>query len=147
MSLDKVFKPASIVVIGASRNETKRGYQVIKTLLDESFEGEIYPVNPSEDMILGLPCFPSVEAIPHPIDLALVATPARTVPAIIESCGKKGVSGAVLLAAGFREIGEEGKQLEAEVVAAAKKHGGKADWSKYFRDDEFQEKHESCRDS
>ncbi len=123
MSLDKVFKPASIVVIGASRNETKRGYQVIKTLLDEGFEGDIYPVNPSEDVILGLPCFPSVEKIPHPVDLALVATPARTVPSIIEACGKKGIAGAVLLAAGFREIGEEGKQLEAEVVAAAQKHG------------------------
>ncbi len=122
MSLDRVLNATSLAIVGASKNETKRGYQAIKTLLEQGFEGRIYPVNPKEEMILGFKCYPKVSDIEQPVDLALITTPARTVPSILEDCGKKGVKGAVVIAGGFRELGVEGKKLEQEMVEVAKKY-------------------------
>jgi acetyltransferase len=122
MSLERIFNAESVAIIGASRNETKRGYQAIRTLLDEKYEGKIYPVNPKEKSILGFRCYPSVADIEGPIDVALVATPAKSLPSVLADCGKKGVKGAVVLAGGFGEIGAQGRKLEDEMVAAAKKH-------------------------
>jgi acetyltransferase len=122
MSLDRIFNAESVAIIGASRNETKRGYQAIRTLLDEKYEGKIYPVNPKEKSILGFKCYQSVSDIDEPIDVALVATPAKTLPSVLADCGKKGVKGAVVLAGGFGEIGSDGRKLEDDMVAAAKKH-------------------------
>ena len=121
--LDQVLNADSVAIVGASKNETKRGFQTIRTLLDENYDGKIYPVNPKEKSILGFPCFKKTSDIPDPVDMALIATPARTVPAVLEDCGKKGVRGAVVLAGGFGEIGREGKQLEARVVRTAQKNG------------------------
>ena len=122
MSLDSVLNARSVAVVGASKNETKRGYQAIKTLLEEKFDGKIYPVNPKEDSILGLKCYPKVSDIDEPVDLALITTPAQTVPSIIEDCGKKGVKGAVIIAGGFRELGAEGRRLEQEMLEVARKY-------------------------
>jgi len=122
MSLDKILNAKSVAIIGASKDETKRGYQTIRTLLDERYEGNIYPVNPKEDSILGFKCYKNITDIKDPVDLALIATPARTLPFILADCGKKKVSGAVILAGGFGELGRRGKKLEDEVVAVAKKH-------------------------
>ncbi|MCP4690654.1 MAG: acyl-CoA synthetase [Desulfobacterales bacterium] len=122
MSLEKILNAESVAVVGASKVPTKRGYQTIRTLLDEKYAGKIYPVNPREKRILGLECHASVSAIPGEVDLALVATPARTLPAIMKDCGAKGVHGAVILAGGFGELGKEGRELENEVVAAAKEN-------------------------
>jgi len=122
MSLAHILNAESVAIIGASKNETKRGYQAIRTLLEERYEGGIYPVNPREKSILGFKCYPSVADIKEPIDVALVATPAKTLPAVLEDCGKKGVKGAVVLAGGFGEIGPEGRKLEDEMVAVAKKY-------------------------
>ncbi len=119
--LDKVLNAKSVAIIGASKNKTKRGYQAIKTLLADGFEGQIYPVNPREEMILGLDCYKDIVDIAEPVDLALITTPARTIPGILEKCGEKKVAGAVIIAGGFRELGGKGKALENEVVAAAKK--------------------------
>ncbi len=121
--LEKVLNAKSVAVVGASRNETKRGYQTIRTLLEEKYEGAIYPVNPREETIMGFKCHKSVSAIEDFVDLALIATPARTLPAVLADCGKKGVQGAVILAGGFGETGPEGRTLENEVVAVARKHG------------------------
>lgn len=121
--LDKVLNARSVAIIGASKNKTKRGYQAIKTLLSDGFEGEIYPVNPKEDMILGLRCYKDITDIEGPLDLALITTPARTIPGILRKCGEKKVAGAVIIAGGFRELGTKGKELESEVVAAAKETG------------------------
>ncbi len=123
MSLNRVFNAGSVAIVGASRNPTKRGFQAIKTLLAQKFEGEIYPVNPRETNVLGLRCYPNVASIEGPCDLALITTPARTVPAILEDCGRKGVAGAVIIAGGFGELGQEGKELERDLVATARKHG------------------------
>lgn len=118
--LDKVLNAESVAIIGASKNKTKRGFQAIKTLQSDGFEGQIYPVNPKENMIQGLECYKDITQIPGPVDLALITTPARTIPAILQKCGEKNVAGAVIIAGGFRELGEKGKELENDVIRAAK---------------------------
>ncbi len=120
--LSKVLDAESVAVIGASKVETKRGYQAIKILLDEKYEGLIHPVNPKESRILGLPCSASVTEIEEEVDLALITTPAATIPGVLEECGAKGVKGAVIIAGGFGELGEAGKRLEDEITAVAAKH-------------------------
>jgi acetate---CoA ligase (ADP-forming) len=121
--LDKVLNAKSVAIIGASKSKTKRGYQAIKTLKSDGYEGEIYPVNPKEDMILGFKCYQDITQIEGDVDLALITTPARTIPAILRKCGEKKVSGAVIIAGGFRELGKEGKELETEVIKAAHETG------------------------
>ncbi|MEN8212165.1 MAG: acetate--CoA ligase family protein [Thermodesulfobacteriota bacterium] len=121
--LDKVLDAKSVAIIGASKSKTKRGYQAIKTLKSDGYEGEIYPVNPKEEMILGLKCYQDITQIKGDVDLALITTPARTIPSILRNCGKKKVAGAVIIAGGFRELGKEGKELENEVIKAAHETG------------------------
>ncbi len=122
MGLEHVLNARSVAVVGASKVPTKRGYQTIRTLLDERYEGAIYPVNPKEPSIMGLKCYTAVSVIPGEVDVALIATPARTVPAVLEDCGKKGVKGAIILATGFGETGAKGKALESEVLEVAARH-------------------------
>jgi acyl-CoA synthetase (NDP forming) len=121
--LDRVLNAKSVAIIGASTNKTKRGYQAIKTLLADGFQGDIYPVNPKEDKILGLNCYKDVTQIDAPIDLALITTPAWTIPEILRKCGEKKVAGAIIIAGGFRELGVKGKELELEAVTVAKQTG------------------------
>ena len=123
MSLDRLFNARSVAVIGASLDETKRGFQAIRTLKNSGYKGEIYPVNPKLDEVLGLTCYPSVADIPGPVDAALITTPARTIPSLLKACGEKGVAGAVVVAAGFGEAGPGGAALEKEMVAAARQAG------------------------
>ncbi len=123
MGLEHVLNATSVAVVGASKKETKRGYQSIKTLLDQGFEGRIYPVNPKEKSILGLPCYTLVSEIEGPVELVLITTPSKTIPGILKDCGKKGVAGAVIIAGGFGEMGKVGKDLEKEIVAIANEHG------------------------
>ena len=123
MSLKRILQATSVAVIGASKVETKRGFQAIRTLRDEGYEGEVYPVNPKETEILGLRCYPSVGDIPHPVDLALITTPARTVPGILEQCAARGIAGAVLIAGGFGEAGDEGRALQEQITGIARRTG------------------------
>ncbi len=123
MTLARMLNAESVAVIGASRTETKRGYQAIRTLLDEKYDGRIYPVNPKEKRILGCECYANIKDIPGPVDVALIATPAATVASVLQDCGRKGVQGAVILAGGFGETGPQGRQLEDEIVAVAQQHG------------------------
>lgn len=120
MDLKHVLDAESVAIVGASTSETKRGFQAIRTLIDEHYGGRIYPVNPKEASILGLKCYKKVSDIEDPVDIALITTPARTIPAILEDCGKKGVHGAVIIAGGFGETGAAGKALEREMVEVAK---------------------------
>ncbi|MCD6352677.1 MAG: acetate--CoA ligase family protein [Proteobacteria bacterium] len=119
MTLQRVFNAQSVAIIGASQDEKKRGFQAIKTLIDEKYEGEIYPVNPHEEFILGLRCYKSVLNIEKDVDLALITTPAETVPSILKDCGRKGIAGAVIIAGGFAELGGQGKDLENRIVKVA----------------------------
>lgn len=121
--LNNVLDAKSVAIIGASKNKTKRGYQAIKTLKADGYEGEIYPVNPKEDMILGLKCYQDITQIKEPVDLALITTPARTIPSILKKCGEKKVAGAVIIAGGFREMGDQGSLLEQEMVKTAHETG------------------------
>lgn len=121
--LQPIFYPRSIAVIGASKDPTKRGFRSIQKLIDDGFPGEIYPVNPREVSILGKPAYPSLSQVPGPVDLALVCTPARTLPDVIAECGAKRVKGAVVLAGGFAEAGPEGVELQTRMVQEAKRHG------------------------
>lgn len=119
MSLEKVLNAESVAIVGASKNETKRGFQAIRTLLNDSYEGKIYPVNPKEKTILGFKCYKRLADIKKPVDLALIATPAPTIPDILEECGECGIRGAVIIAGGFGEAGVDGKALEHEILKVA----------------------------
>ncbi len=120
--LERIFKAQSVAVIGASKDEGKRGYQVIKTLLEEKYEGQIYPINPKEDSVLGLRCYRSILDVERQIDIAFIATPATTVPKLIEQCCEARMAGAVIVAGGFGETGEEGRKIESQMAEIARRH-------------------------
>ncbi len=121
--LHEFLAPDSIAIVGASADPTKRGYKAMVGLIKDGYKGTIYPINPKADMILGIKTCPSLADVPGPIDLALICTPAATLPGLMTECGKKGVKGAVILASGFRETGEAGAKLEQQVLDAARAGG------------------------
>ncbi|MCH4561568.1 acetate--CoA ligase family protein [Halomonas sp. EGI 63088] len=121
--LHDILAPTGIAVVGASADPTKRGYKAMVGLVKDGYRGDIYPVNPRADMILGVKAWPSVTAIPGSPELALICTPAATVPGLIAECGRRGIKGAVILASGFAEIGFDGAELEREMMAKAEAHG------------------------
>ncbi|MBD3247674.1 GNAT family N-acetyltransferase [Candidatus Falkowbacteria bacterium] len=118
--LDKLFNPQTIAVIGASDKEGGVGNALMKNLISNNFKGIVYPVNPKREAVQGIKTYPSVSDIPDKIDLAIIATPAKTVPALVEECGRAGVSGIVVISAGFDEIGEEGKKMSEQIYDTAK---------------------------
>ncbi|MBI2986997.1 MAG: CoA-binding protein [Deltaproteobacteria bacterium] len=117
--LDYVFHPRSIAVIGASNDEKKYGYRAVSVLKTQHFKGNIYPVNPSADMICGLKSYPSVKHIPGKVDLAQIMVPAPLVPAMVKDCLSKGVKIAHIYTSGFSEAGKDGKMLEDQIVRIA----------------------------
>ena len=121
--LAPLFTPGSIVLFGASDREDSVGGIVFKNLLTSGFKGEIYAVNPKRDVIQGQPAFKSLDEIDGSIDLAVVATPATSIPAIVEACGERGIRMMLILSAGFREIGPEGRRLEDRVTQLASRYG------------------------
>ncbi|MBA2780042.1 acetate--CoA ligase family protein [Billgrantia kenyensis] len=121
--LHDILAPTGIAVIGASSDPTKRGYKAMVGLIKDGFRGDIYPVNPKADMILGVKAWPSIAEIPGNPELALICTPAASVPGLISECGRRGIKGAVILASGFAEMDAEGAALESEMMARAKAHG------------------------
>ncbi|MDX5376820.1 MAG: acetate--CoA ligase family protein [Halomonas sp.] len=121
--LHEILAPSGIAVVGASSDPTKRGYKAMVGLIKDGFRGAIYPVNPKADLILGVETWPSIAAIPGTPELALICTPAASVPGLIAECGRHGIKGAVILASGFAEIGAEGAELEHEMMAQAEAHG------------------------
>jgi len=120
--LEAFFNPQSVAVIGASRSKEKLGHGVLANLIKYGYPGQIYPINPKADEILGLKCYPSVLDVPGPIDLAIVVIPAQFVAAVLEECGQKGVKGVVIISAGFREAGREGVKRERKIVDIAKRY-------------------------
>ena len=121
--LDKNFNPKSVAVIGASDEEGSVGYALMKNFLDSGFEGEVYPVNIRKKEILGLKAYQTVEQITKTVDLAVIATPAKTVPDVLEQCGRAGIKGIIIISAGFKEVGPEGKALEDKLVEIKRKYG------------------------
>jgi len=118
--LRPIFKPRSIAVIGASRSHLKIGHEALLNTLVGGFKGKIYPVNPETTDIMGLRTYPSVVAIEDEVDLALIAVPAAFVAKVMMECAQKKVKGAIIISAGFAEIGPEGKKLEDEVISIAR---------------------------
>ncbi|MBN2560079.1 MAG: acetate--CoA ligase family protein [Phycisphaerae bacterium] len=123
MSLNALFSPRAVAVVGASNRELTIGYRIIENLLDFGFRGPIYPVNPKGGEIRGLKAYPSILDVPEPVDVAHIVIKNEYVPACIEDCAKKGVKAVIVNTAGFREIGEDGAALEGQLVAIAKKTG------------------------
>lgn len=119
--LNGLLRPQSIAIVGASATPGKIGYTVVKNLLESGYQGAIYPLNPKEKEILGLPVYPSVLDVPGPVDAAVITVPAHLVPAVAEECGKKGVKGLIVITSGFSEVGR--RDLEDEVVAIAHRYG------------------------
>jgi len=118
--LDVFFKPKSVAVIGATEREGHVGRSVLWNLISSPFGGTVYPVNAKRASILGIRAYPNVASLPEPPELAVVVTPAETVPSVIADCARVGVRGAVVISAGFRESGQRGAELEREILAVAR---------------------------
>jgi len=118
--MDRFFNPSSVAVVGASNR--RGGSQTIKNLLF-GYDGKIYPVNPSHQKIRDIPCYPSLEDIPSPVDLAIILVPAPGVPSILEACARKGVFRVMIESAGFAEVGPGGKRIQDQCVAIARETG------------------------
>jgi len=121
-NLDKIFKPNSIAVIGASNKVGSPGYNIFRNLIGSGYEGVVYPVNVNKDSVQGVQAYKSVDDLPKVVDLAIIATPALVVLDIVEQCGKKGIKGILIISAGFKEVGEKGVELEKELEKIRKKY-------------------------
>ncbi len=121
LNLEKIFNPNSIAVIGASDKEGSVGYALMKNLTELGYEGRIYPVNIHKTE-LGSKAYRNLAQIQESVDLAVIATPAKTVPNIVEQCGIAGIVGVIIISAGFKEVGSEGKQLEDKILEAKRKY-------------------------
>jgi Acyl-CoA synthetase (NDP forming) len=121
--LEAIFAPRSVAVVGASPDPAKLGHRILKNILDAGYSGRIFPIHPRATQILNLPAYPSVEQVPEPIDLAVVVVPAAVTLEVAEACGKRGVRGLVVISAGFKEIGPEGRVLEERLLEITRRYG------------------------
>jgi acetyltransferase len=119
-SLDPLFHPRSVAVIGATPAPGSVGSILMRNLLGNPFGGGVYPVNPKRPHVHGVHCYPSLVAVPEPIDLAVIATPAATVSAVVREAAERGVKAAIIISAGFSELGAGGRKLEDQVRATAR---------------------------
>lgn len=124
-NLDAVFHPRSIAVVGASDDVAKVSGQPMNYILNSGWKGEVYPVNPTRETILGHKAYPSVSAIPFPVDAAVIVIAAAAVPKVIQECADKGVKAVMIGVSGFAELNENGKKLQDEIEAIANKAGMK----------------------
>jgi acetyltransferase len=121
--LDCIFHPRSVAVIGASEREGSVGRTLLWNLIRSPFGGTVFPVNPQRHSVLGIKSYPDIANVPEVVDLVVIATPAATVPQVIRECVAAGVKGAIIVSAGFKEIGEAGAALEREILTEARKGG------------------------
>ena len=121
--LDSFFKPKSVAVIGASREEGKTGHSILANIINDKFPGKIFAVNPKASEILGLKTFPSLGNIDSAIDLAIVVIPPKFIPPVLDDCAKKNIKAVIIISAGFKETGAEGARLEKEIALKAKGFG------------------------
>jgi len=114
--LDALFAPRSVALVGATDRRGSAGRLLYRNLTGGGFGGTVSCVNPSRTKLFGSACYPSIASIPHPVDLAVIATPAEAVPGIVASCAEAGVKSALVVSSGFRETGPEGRRLEDEIA-------------------------------
>ncbi len=121
--LDCIFMPKSIAVVGASNKPGKWGYGLVRSIVGAGYQGKLYPVNPRESIVQGIPAYPSIKDIDAVVDLAVIGVPAGVVPSVVADCATKGVRGLIVVAAGFGEKGSEGKALESTVATTLRESG------------------------
>jgi acetyltransferase len=119
--LDAFFSPRTVAVIGATEAENSAGRAVLRNLIATPFGGAVFPVNPKRSSVLGIKAYPDVASIPDPVDLAVIVTPAPSVPGVVSDCAAAGVAGAVVISAGFKEAGPAGAALEDRIIEAARR--------------------------
>lgn len=119
-SLEPFFRPRSVAVVGASRDPDKLGHRILRALIAADFEGPVFPVNPEAEHVASVKCYASIEEVPDPVDLAVIAVPAKAVVDVVEQSGRKGVKALVVITAGFAETGEEGRKRQDRVVETAR---------------------------
>ncbi|MHA1881842.1 MAG: acetate--CoA ligase family protein [Candidatus Thorarchaeota archaeon] len=117
------FNARSVAIYGASASPNSVGQAIIQNFIKPQYTGKVYGVNPKYNSILGIPCYPSLQAIPEPVDLVVVAVPARITPRIFDDIAAKGSKAAIVISGGFSETGPKGAEIEDEIVAIGKKHG------------------------
>lgn len=122
-NMDKIFRPESIAVVGASERKGSVGAALMHNLIERGFPGAIHPINPNHKKLFKLPACPSIKDLKAPVDLAVIATPITSAPQIVKECADAGVGGVVIISAGGKEIGEQGKQLEAAIKKEAERSG------------------------
>jgi acetyltransferase len=118
--LDTIFDPHNVAVIGATERAGSVGRTLLWNLISNPFGGTIFPINPNRSNVLGIRAYPTIADAPEQVDLAVIVTPAPTVPGVIEECVEAGVKGAIIISAGFKEIGPEGVRLEQQILARAR---------------------------
>ncbi|MHA1584557.1 MAG: acetate--CoA ligase alpha subunit [Promethearchaeota archaeon] len=121
-SLESMFHPKSVAIIGASSKAGKIGNSVIRNMQESQFPGIYYPINPKSPSILGYKAYPSITDVPGDVDLAVICIPSRFCVPVVEECGKKGVKSLVIITAGFKEVGGEGRDRENDIIEIAKKY-------------------------
>ena len=119
--LNNIFRPKRIALIGVSSNPNSVGGITLRNLVGGGYNGVVYPVNPKREAVFGIPCYPDVKKLPKIPDLAVIMTGAKFVPQLIRECGEAGINGVIIMSAGFKESGEEGKKLETQVKAEKRK--------------------------
>jgi len=123
-NLDKIFNPHRVAVVGASDATTSVGYTVLHNLIGSGFRGVVYPINAKRESVQGIQAYRDIPSLPHVPDLVVICTPSHTVPDLVREAGEAGTRGIVIISAGFREIGEEGRQLEQRVRQEQRKFDG-----------------------
>jgi acetyltransferase len=119
--LDVFMRPKAVAVIGATEKAGAVGRTILWNLISSPFGGTVYPVNPKRSSVLGIKAYPGLDHIPDQLDLAVIVTPAETVPGVMRECGEHGVKGAIVISAGFKEAGARGVELEQQVLAEARR--------------------------
>jgi acetyltransferase len=119
--LDVIFAPRNVAVIGATETPNSVGRTLLWNLIQSPFGGTVFPVNPKRPSVLGIKAYPNIAAVPEKVDLAVIVTPAGAVPQVVGECADAGVKGAIIISAGFKEMGPPGVELEARVLAAARR--------------------------
>lgn len=120
--LKGLFAPKNVAVIGATEKEGSVGRTILWNLISSPFGGAVFPINPKRPSLLGIKAYPSISAVPDPIDLAVIVTPSTVIPDLIDECGRAGIQNAIVISAGFKEIGPEGVKLEERLLENARKH-------------------------
>ena len=122
--LNNIFNPKRIALIGVTTNPNSVSGKVLINLVSGGFRGVVYPVNSEHEAVMGIPCYPDVKSLPRAPDMGIICSPAGKVPAVVRECGEAGIRGIIIISAGFKEIGEAGKQLDEDIRNEVKKFEG-----------------------